>query len=188
MFYRADLTGDNSGSVSEEPVQREVVHPYDANLISSQRSDNTHALLLDLDIEHFYVQSTSNHHLMLNTNLSDDALKEVVDVLVKHGILQEGIKRQLERDGHLSLRMPGMIKGEDSDLSLEAAKVATEQYAKAVEGVNEDVLKWYPAKYAGAAFQWSPAAKIEGDFGMSEITEKFEDIYKLMKGETNEQD
>lgn len=39
-----------------------------------------------------------------------DQLQEIVDVLVKHGILEDGIKRQVDERGCLTLRMPGMKK------------------------------------------------------------------------------
>lgn len=73
--------------------------------------------MLDLDIEHWYSESsTDGHaHLVLARDLDISDLKEIVNVLVKHGILQEGIKKQLDDRGCLTLRMPGMQKNKEED-------------------------------------------------------------------------
>lgn len=73
--------------------------------------------MLDLDVEHWYSESsTEGHaHLVLARDLDVSALKEIVNVLVKHGILQEGIKKQLDDRGCLTLRMPGMQKKKEED-------------------------------------------------------------------------
>ncbi len=93
------------------------MHPYDANLISSETDRGTHYLMLDLDIRHWYHESsTPEHgHLVIGKELELDQLIEIVNVLVKHGILQEGIKMQLDDRGCLTLRMPGMKKDVPED-------------------------------------------------------------------------
>lgn len=93
------------------------MHPYDANLISSENVYGLHHLVLDLDDEHWYSESsTKGHgHLVINKQLELSALKEIVHVLVKHNVLQAGIKKQLDDRGCLTLRMPGMKKGVKED-------------------------------------------------------------------------
>lgn len=68
--------------------------------------------MLDLDHPHWYSESsTDGHgHLVIQHDLDVSQLKEIVNVLVKHGVLQEGIKKQLDDRGCLTLRMPGMKK------------------------------------------------------------------------------
>lgn len=93
------------------------MHPYDANVISSENEAGYHTLFLDLDGEHWYTKSSSegHGHLAIKTHLRIDQLKEIIDVLVKHGLLQEGIKRQVDERGCLTLRMPGMRKDVKED-------------------------------------------------------------------------
>lgn len=73
--------------------------------------------MLDLDTQHWYSpSSTDGHaHLVINQHLEINELQEIVNVLVKYGILQKGIKRQLDERGCLSLRMPGMNKSKPED-------------------------------------------------------------------------
>lgn len=73
--------------------------------------------MLDLDWDHWYHESsTQGHgHLVISKSLDLDALKEIVNVLVRHGILQDGIKKQLDERGSLTLRMPGMKKDKPED-------------------------------------------------------------------------
>lgn len=115
VFYRAKIRRH-----SDEPWENTPcvpVHPYDANLISSETAHGSHYLMLDLDHEHWYHESsTEGHgHLVIRHQLQIDELKEVVNVLVKHGLLQEGIKKQLDDRGCLTLRMPGMKKDNIED-------------------------------------------------------------------------
>lgn len=115
VFYRAKIKTDSGDDWESTPCQ--AVHPYDANLVSSENGYGDHYLMLDLDMEHWYHKSsTPGHgHLVLGNNLGIDELKEIVNVLVKHGILQEGIKRQLDERGCLTLRMPDMKKSNPED-------------------------------------------------------------------------
>jgi len=77
----------------------------------------THYLMLDLDHEHWYHESsTPGHgHLVIKKQLELYQLIEIINVLVKHGILQEGIKMQVDDRGCLTLRMPGMKKDVPED-------------------------------------------------------------------------
>lgn len=120
VFYRSNLTPDSDNFEFGRDHVR--VHPLDANLISSESGEGCHNLFLDLDIEHYYVPSTNegHGHLYVNVCLSDEALREVVEVLVRHGILQKGIRDQVEDRGALTLRPPGVEKGTIADLGIDS--------------------------------------------------------------------
>jgi len=141
VFYRAKIRS-NSG----EPWQSEPcipVHPHDANLFSSENSHGDHYLMLDLDHEHWYHESsTQGHgHLVIRKSLELYQLKEIVNVLVKHGILQEGIKRQLDDRGCLTLRMPGMQKGKPLDNMSMAELEKNGITVKSVEEKNVETVE-----------------------------------------------
>jgi hypothetical protein len=121
VFFRAKLEG-YAEKLGKKYVE---VHPLDANLISSKKPNGRHNLLLDLDMHNYVVDSsTAGHrHLYLDTDLELDELKEIIDVLAKHGIIQQGIKNQLDERGFLSLRPPGVVKGNYiDDANLEEAE------------------------------------------------------------------
>lgn len=115
VFYRANLAQEYGSDSFNRPLTE--VHPLDANLISSQKANGKHVLLLDLDQESFSIESTTagHQHVYINADLSLEALKEIVDVLAKHGIVQAGIKKQLENSNCLTLRPPGVKKGNIED-------------------------------------------------------------------------
>lgn len=122
MFYRSKLEG-TSGKIDLN-VEHKEVHPLDANLISSERGNGKHTLMLDLDIRSHYVKSTTfgHAHLYVDTDLSLADMQEIVDVLAKHGIVQQGINKQIKR-GFLAMRPPGNQKDHPfDDADLETAK------------------------------------------------------------------
>lgn len=115
VFYRAKIKTNSGDPWENNPCV--AVHPHDANLVSSENGQGDHFLMLDLDSEHWYHESsTEGHaHLVIRKYLELSELKEIVNVLVKYGILEEGVKRQLDERGCLTLRMPGMKKGVKED-------------------------------------------------------------------------
>jgi len=115
VFYRAKLKQDSDKEWV--PTPEKPVHPHDANLVSSENAQGSHYLMLDLDTTHWYSKSsTEGHaHLVIQHELEIDELKEVINLLVKHGLLQEGIKHQLDDRGCLTLRLPGMTKDRRED-------------------------------------------------------------------------
>jgi len=132
-FYRCRLYGNSSSTmVPSEDVER--VHPYDANLISSVQHDGKHCLLLDLDMPHFYVESSSpgHGHLYIKSALTKEQLNEILEPLVKYGIVQPGIYNGFKRRGWLSLRLPGQRKNTEDDYELKLIK-----YAKGVYDVKD---------------------------------------------------
>lgn len=70
--------------------------------------------MLDLDMEHVYFESSStgHGHLVINTDLSFDAVIEILTVLNKHGIIQQGVLEHSKSRGYASLRVPGVSKYE----------------------------------------------------------------------------
>lgn len=110
VFYRTKIKTNSGEEWTNTPCV--PVHPFDANVISSENQWGKQNLFLDLDREHWYVESsTEGHgHLVINTNLEIHQIKEIIDVLVKYGIIQDGIKRQVDERGCLTLRLPGMRK------------------------------------------------------------------------------
>jgi hypothetical protein len=114
VFYRAKLR-QNSGEWEDSP--HVAVHPHDANLISSQGPDGKHKLMLDLDQNHWYTESSSkgHGHLVIDTSLEPWQMQEIIEVLAKHGVLQQGIERQWNDRQCLTLRMPGMKKNNEED-------------------------------------------------------------------------
>lgn len=128
VFYRAAL----QATYSESPRILTEVHPLDANLISSEKANGKHMLMLDLDQSNVsFASSTSGHsHIYINADLSLEALKEIVGVLAKHGILQPGIQMQLEQGNCLTLRPPGVQKGSIIDnLDIEEYKSVNNKVA-----------------------------------------------------------
>lgn len=102
-----------------------AVHPNDANLISSLGHDGKHKIMLDLDQNHWYTESSNvgHGHLVIDTSLEPWQMKEIIEVLVKHGVLQQGIEKQWDDRGCLTLRMPGMKKtNEEDNMSFEELK------------------------------------------------------------------
>jgi hypothetical protein len=116
VFYRSDLQKDSS---CPEPFKRKLteVHPLDANLISSEKANGNHALMLDLDQNSFVVDSSTpeHKHVYIDADLSLEALEEIITVLAKHGIVQYSIKQQIEHGKCLTLRPPGVVKGNYED-------------------------------------------------------------------------
>jgi hypothetical protein len=112
VFYRAQIAADSADDQGFNKVLTEV-HPLDANLISSEKANGKHILMLDLDQDNFVSASTTtgHSHVYIDADLSLDDLQEIVDVLAKHGILQSGIKKQVETGKCLTFRPPGVKKG-----------------------------------------------------------------------------
>lgn len=154
MFYRAKLKTNSGDPWESNPCT--AVHPHDANLISSEDGQGDHYLMLDLDTEHWYHESsTSGHaHLVIQRALELSELKEIVNVLVKHGILEEGIKKQLDERGCLTLRMPGMKKTvREDNMSLEELEL-NGMTVKPVE--EKDVLQT-----GGPVYKYNPGGLID---------------------------
>ncbi len=119
LFFRARLKSDSSKYGKEEKLDgpMQLSHPYDANLISSERIDGKHLLMLDIDHEHYYAESSTPGHayLVIHHELDQEAMLEILTVLGKHGIVQTGFMQATLDRGFSALRMPGVSKGNYED-------------------------------------------------------------------------
>lgn len=100
----------------QEQADREVVTDLDeADIITSRfqgEGIETHALLLDLDIEHTYVpSSTPGHgHLLINAKLTQHEWLRVMNLLASVGVIEQGYREMSEKRGYASLRLPWVKK------------------------------------------------------------------------------
>lgn len=115
------INGDSEFRVDDtwdERWEKDVLLWEEADAISSAYRDDTHlkgkhALLLDLDVDHVYVPSSTPYHghLVIKAELSKDDMLEVLKVLGKHGILQGGYVSAAHARGAAWLRTPWTKKG-----------------------------------------------------------------------------
>ncbi len=85
------------------------------NLISSKLLNGKHSPILDLDFAAMLVESTNpgHYHLYLDgIELDDDQMDDLIESLVRVGILQEGILRRWNHDGAQFARPPWVKKPE----------------------------------------------------------------------------
>ena len=96
-------------------VEKDCLLWEESNAIASTYRDDTHlkgkhALLLDLDVDHVYIPSSTKYHghLIINTprGLSFDDMMEILTVLNKHGILEPGYVSAAKARGKTWLRTP----------------------------------------------------------------------------------
>lgn len=97
LWHTDKLDRDSAGSLEEALAQPQtervqVDDPADANLISSLTEDGLHAPVLDLDLPHTYVpSSTPGHgHLYLDVEIPWDQYVALLAVLHDAGIIQTG--------------------------------------------------------------------------------------------------
>lgn len=116
---RGELQTD-SDQIPELYVDALEEAPLDqANLVVSRFAGGgieTHALLLDLDVEHEYWESsTPGHgHLLVNLKLTRQEWQRVMQVLRDVGVISPGYHDHSQRRGFASLRLP-WIKKEEVD-------------------------------------------------------------------------
>ena len=113
VFYRASLNKDSSKYNKKLEGPRTRCHPYDANIVSSEkRNSNLHDLFLDLDVDHFYTKSSTQYHghLAIKADLKLEDVIEILEVLCKHKIIQEGFLQATKDRGWAALRMPDLDK------------------------------------------------------------------------------
>lgn len=111
-FRRAHLINDN---YKEHKEYQEVgCHPADANIITSRTFDDMHVIQLDLDIEHYYVPSTTpgHGHLFINKELSWAKYANLLNVLADLEIIQNGYRDCSLKRGYSALRVPGLDKND----------------------------------------------------------------------------
>ena len=123
LLYRKPLSQDSEGTEKFDRwtavTEADRATPESANVISSVLYDDgdtkIHLPLIDLDIEHFYVgSSTEGHgHLYINKQLTHEQYGKLLYALREAELIGEGIIKQYERDGGTTLRIPGVTKNDD---------------------------------------------------------------------------
>ena len=122
QYLMKDLPNDYE--VSDDDYEVSDVDPYadhevegGGNLISSELAPQVgtvifHAPLLDLDVPHLYVpSSTPGHgHLYLDVELTQPEYFHLLDVLAKYGIIEGGWVAATKARGYATLRAPGVTK------------------------------------------------------------------------------
>lgn len=112
---RGELQTD-SDQIPELYVDALEEAPLDqANLVVSRYAGGgieTHALLLDLDVEHeYWPSSTEGHgHLLVNLKLTRQEWQRVMQVLRDVGVISPGYHDHSQRRGFASLRLPWIKK------------------------------------------------------------------------------
>ena len=119
-FRRGQLERDSEQGASVYIDEEQVIAQADANLITSRYEGEgieTHALLLDLDVEHIYVpSSTKGHgHLYVNLKLSRWDWERVMRELAAVGVIGAGYHEHALRRGYASLRPPWIKKSDELD-------------------------------------------------------------------------
>lgn len=110
----------DSGEMVDEDLIREtskknnlrIVPPEDSNLVSSLTTSGMHKPIIDLDIPHVYVpSSTDGHgHLYLNVAMSHSDFETLLVTLNHYGIVGEGSVHQLRATGVALARTPDVRK------------------------------------------------------------------------------
>lgn len=120
-FRRGELQHDSNQQVSAYVDEELAIADWtDANLVTSRYEGEgieTHALLLDLDVEHIYVpSSTEGHgHLYVNLKLTRTEWERVMRELAAVGVISAGYRHHSARRGYASLRPPWVKKSDELD-------------------------------------------------------------------------
>lgn len=108
-FWSVNLDQDYR---AEDADGRRVTTEAEANCTSSLLSNGKHAPILDLDVKHEYVpSSTPGHaHLYLDVELTWRQYRRLLKSLGRAGILEPGYVRSALRRGHNEARLPHVKK------------------------------------------------------------------------------
>jgi hypothetical protein len=105
-----DLVSGSSGTF-DDPVQ---YAPSDGshNVVTSLTKSGWHAPVLDIDIPCTYVPSTTegHGHLYIDKELTLPQYIELMEVLVRLGIVERGFLISLEQRGFTAVRLPWIKK------------------------------------------------------------------------------
>lgn len=108
-YWKIDM-----GAHYDEDRGVRVERPEDANCVSSllKGEDGWQAPVLDLDVPHTYVpSSTPGHgHLLIDVPMSQERWSKLMTALMDAGILEAGYVESALRRGHAELRLPGVVK------------------------------------------------------------------------------
>lgn len=118
-FARSELVSEaGRKTYFKEPDSGPDIHDYEpapfelANKVSSLCEDGMHKPVLDLDVRHVLVQSsTPGHaHLYIDTAMSWEDYQELLTVLNKAGIISQGFYDMAMARGQTMVRKPGVVK------------------------------------------------------------------------------
>lgn len=102
-----NYTGERKETTTSQIKRADVIN-------SNRRRDGRHSLILDIDYPVYLAQSTNgNSHLYMDLpqGLSTEALAEILEVLGRHGVIEEGYAKASIARGYTSVRRPGRRKG-----------------------------------------------------------------------------
>lgn len=149
-FRRTRLLPDSGVASDKEFDNAQICASIDANVVCSDLESNqllpgerldSHYLVLDIDYPINVIKSSSgNNHVYFGKTLSQDALFEILRVLSKHGVVQQGWVDSAETRGYATLRAPGISKNEPEDFrSLdENGQIETQDsYVKALSALKK---------------------------------------------------
>lgn len=109
----------NGVNTFNDPDALEDVSIEDAQVMTAKIDGSKYyRLLLDLDVDHFYSESSSgNGHLVIDVEMSREEHDLVMETLASVGVLQQGYAEgsKIKRQG-AALRLPWVKKGEDKSL------------------------------------------------------------------------
>jgi hypothetical protein len=104
---------------SAEPTE-EQSDPWDDRTLKMvlDKTQGKHRVLLDLDVPHVYVPSTTagHGHLVIDVSLGWTDYMKLLIQLSSIGILQEGFVNATAKRGETWLRAPGIMKPTEGDL------------------------------------------------------------------------
>lgn len=118
FMFDLKTSRNNLLTSSDYPPDKSNLEPFEqvplgvANLLTSEKYNGKHALLLDLDTQHHYVPSTTEDHghIYINADLDYEDMIQILEILAKHGIVQQGYLEWTKARGASSLRPPWVNK------------------------------------------------------------------------------
>jgi hypothetical protein len=108
---KADLTVEYSEILPEEVTNLEEANVV-LSLLEGTGPEPRHAPVIDIDIPHVYVpSSTPGHgHLYLDINMSNRAFWVLMEALVNAGVVEQGYLNASRARGYASVRLPWVKK------------------------------------------------------------------------------
>lgn len=132
-WYSNAVNADDYVGPEDEVRCPEEDTPFPPNLISSLREQGYgHYLILDLDIEHYYIESSTNGHGHLvfgHKSFDAQQIADIYAVLHRHGILQQGFVDMFDKREAAFIRLDKdkLIPGDGVESSLDFFMVPPDQ-------------------------------------------------------------
>lgn len=132
-WYSNAVNADDYVGPEDEVRCPEEDTPFPPNLISSATGrEEWHYLILDLDISHYYIESSTNGHAHLVFDhkwLHENQIKKIYEVLADVGILQRGFVDMFDRREAAFIRLDKdkLIPGDGVESSLDFFMVPPDQ-------------------------------------------------------------